>query len=275
MKKYLVLLWLLLPLPVVVLHFGRGQQWLALDQAHALVVRGQRAEAKHDWQSADQCYRDAAKRVSNHDVALKLRLDLAQVRTRYRMGEAVNAIDMADKLLDDPALQGMPAEFRREARELAGRIHYYAAWVMRLEGASRELWMEEAELARQSFRLLAEEGLAAATGPANKSEPAAADKVTAAPSAPSVATAAASDQAARQQEDLESAVQLQRLSLTELMARPLPEEGQTMANQGLSEQMAKRRGQRGKGTRPGQGEGEEGPPQKGAGTNRFKPGQGS
>jgi hypothetical protein len=39
--------------------------------------------------------------------------------------------------------------------------------------------------------------------------------------------------------------------------------------------MAKRRGQRGKGNQPGPGEGEDGPPQKGAGTQRFKPGQGS
>jgi len=44
------------------------------------------------------------------------------------------------------------------------------------------------------------------------------------------------------------------MSLTELMGRPLPEEGQAMAGQGLSEQMAKRRGQRGEGKQPGVGE---------------------
>ena len=165
---------------------------------------------------------------------LKLRLELAQVRTRFRMGEAVAAIDGADKLLDDPAMASMPADFQRESRELAGRIHYYAGWVMRLEGASRELWMEEAELARQNFRLLAEQS--AAQG----------DK----------------EYSGKQQENLESAVQLQRLSLTELMARPLPKEGQCMAGQGLSEQMGKRRGQRGKG-KTRRGESEEGPARQG------------
>lgn len=268
MKKYLVLLWLLLPLPLVVLHFGRGQQWLARDQAHALVNLAEQAEAEEDWQAADQHYREAAKLVSAENPQLKMRLDLAQVRTRFRMGDAVNAIDMADKLLDDPVLKEMPADFHRESRELAGRIHYYAGWVMRLEGASRELWMEEAELARQNFRLLAETS-AATSGrqePATNAEPVKPGRDAKLPSV---------DQTVRQQQDLESAVQLQRLSLTELMARPLPEEGQGMGGQGLSEQMAKRRGQRGKGNKPGRGEGEEGAPMKGAGAQRFQPGQGS
>jgi hypothetical protein len=107
--------------------------------------------------------------------------------------------------------------------------------------------MEEAELSRQNFRLLTEQSVARG------------------------------DQAytGKQQENLESAVQLQRLSLTELMARPLPEEGKGMCNQGLSEQMGKRRGQRGKGNKPGTGENEDGPPNKGAGTSRFQPGSGS
>jgi hypothetical protein len=118
---------------------------------------------------------------------------------------------------------------------------------MRLEGASRELWMEEAELARQNFRLLTEQS----------------------------ASQGANDYSAKQQENLESAVQLQRLSLTELMARPLPQEGQCMASQGLSEQMAKRRGQRGKGQQPGIGEGEGEEPAPGAGMQRYKPGSGS
>lgn len=245
MKKYLVLLWLLLPLPVVVMHFGRGQQWLARDKAHAFVTKAQLAESKEDWQQASQYYGEAVKCVTTDNRELKLRLDLAQVRTQFRLGEAVAAIDGVDKILDDPATAKMPLEFQRECRELAGRIHYYAGWVMRLEGASRELWMEEAELSRQNFRLLAEESAA-------KGE---------------------KEYTVKQQENLESAVQLQRLSLTELMARPLPKEGQCMCDKGLSEQMSKRRGQRGK--KPGRGDNEDGPPNKGAGMKRFEPGSGS
>ena len=245
MKKYLILFWLLLPLPVVVLHFGRGQQWLALDQAYALVKKAESAEKQEDWPQAGRFYQEAAKLAGMENRDLKLRLDLAQVRTHYRTGEAVAAIDLVDKLLDDDGMKAMPADFQRESRELAGRIHYYAAWVLRLEGASRDLWMEEAELSRQNFRFLTEKS----------------------------ASQGAEDYSTKQQENLESAVELQRLSLTELMARPLPKEGQCMSNQGLSEQMGKRRGQRGK--KPGRGRNGDGPPDKGAGMQRFQPGSGS
>ncbi|MBK1825700.1 hypothetical protein [Haloferula rosea] len=242
MKRYLALLWLLLPLPVVVLHFSHGQDWLEVDQARVLVREGELAEKRGDWATADKSFRDAAKLVATSEPDLKLRLDLAQIRTRFRTGEAVEAIDLSESLVNDPGFSSMPKSFRGEARELSGRIHYYAAWVMRLEGAQRELWMEEAELARQNYRMLAEEF-------SDSGDP------------------------ERHQKDLESAVQLQRLSLTELMARPLPKEGQCMANQGLSEQMAKRRGQRGK--QPGRGPSGDGPPKSGAGLDRFKPGSGS
>jgi hypothetical protein len=164
---------------------------------------------------------------------------------RYRQGGAVEAIDGIDRILADPALPQQPMELQREIRELAGRIHYYAAWILRLEGAQRDLWMEEAELSRQNYRLLTEHSLAKGPRP----------------------------YAQVQQTNLESAVRLQRLSLTELMARPLPEEALAMAGQGLSEQMGRRRGQRG--NRPGIGPGDEGPPGAGAGTQRFPGGPGS
>ena len=58
------------------------------------------------------------------------------------------------------------------------------------------------------------------------------------------------------------------------MAKPLPEEGRTMVGQGLSEQMGKRRGQRGK--NPGIGPNEDSrDPGNGAGNSRFQTGKGS
>lgn len=247
MRKYCVLLWLLLPLPVVVLHFGRGQQWLARDKAHACIVTAQTLEKQENWPEADRLYREAAKFVGTGETEVKLRLDLAQVRTRYRQGDAVAAMDQMDKVVNDTAFSAMPEDYRHEARELAGRIHYYAGWVMRLEGARRELWMEEAELARQNFRLLTEQSVGEG----------------------------AKDYAVKQQRNLESSVLLERMSLYELMGKALPEEGRKMGGQGLSEQMGKRRGERGKGKQPGTGEGDEAEPAAGAGTQRFQPGEGS
>ncbi|MBN2507743.1 MAG: hypothetical protein JXQ71_13725 [Verrucomicrobia bacterium] len=247
MKRVFLLGWLLLPLPVLVWHYGPGQHWLARDHAHVLIQRATRAEAQRDWSAAEALYREAAATVGVTDARVKAQLDLALVRTRYRMGSAVEAIDMVDRIIAEPKFHEQPQEWQREARELAGRVHYYAAWVMRLEGAQRDLWMEEAELARQNFRLLSEESLGARH----------------------------TNYSLFQQTNLEAAVRLQRLSLIELMGRPLPEEGQGMAGQGLSEQMARRRGQRGQGRTPGVGEGDEGPPANGAGTQRFPGGPGS
>lgn len=245
MKRWLLLLWLLLPLPVVVWHYGSGQKWLARDRAHALIQQAQRAETKNLWADAESLYQQAAGHVGTSDLQLKTQLDIALVRSRYRQGSAVDAIDGIDRILADASFHRQPGPLQREARELAGRIHYHAAWVMRLEGAQRDLWMEEAELGRQNFRLLTESSLEAAQN----------------------------QYAQLQQTNLEAAVRLQRMSLIELMGRPLPEEGRRMAGQGLSEQMARRRGQRG--NRPGIGEMQDGPPAAGAGSGRFPGGPGS
>jgi hypothetical protein len=248
MKRFALFLWLLLPLPIVVWHYGAGQKWLARDQAHVLIQDAQKFESQKNWAEAEARFTEAANKVGNTDPRLKAQLDLALVRARYRQGGAVEAIDRIDSLINESKFRTQPTDLQREARELAGRIHYHAAWVMRLEGAQKDLWMEEAELARQNFRMLSEETLAA--GRTNYSQ--------------------------LQQTNLESAVKLQRMGLVELMAKPLPEEGQMMSGQGLSEQMAQRRGQRGKGRQPGIGPTPDArDPGTGAGNTRFPGGPGS
>jgi len=139
--------WLLVPLPVVVWHYGPGQKWLARDQAHSLIRRGWEAESERDWAKAENYFREASGLVGNTDRRVKAQLDLALVRARLPAGRGVDAIDGIDRLLADPGFPTVPTDLQREVRELAGRIHYHAAWVMRLEGAQRDLWMEEAELA--------------------------------------------------------------------------------------------------------------------------------
>lgn len=245
MKQWLVLLWILIPLPVVVWHFGAGQEWLARDRAHTLVRQAAAAEKRQAWPEAEAFYKEAVGQLKSGPAEVKTQLEVALARTRYRQGGAVDSIDLIDRVISDRSFAQQPEALQREARELAGRIHYYSSWVLRLEGAQRDLWMEEAELARQNFRMLAEQSL----------------------------TAGRTNYSFQQQTNLEAAVRLQRMSLTELMGRPLPEEGRTLVGQGLSEEMARRRGRRGQ--NPGIGPQDEGPPQNGAGDQRFQPGPGS
>jgi hypothetical protein len=65
---------------------------------------------------------------------------------------------------------------------------------MRLEGLGRDEWEPEAEAARQTYKLLAEDA-------ARRGDPAA---------------------AARHREDLEASVRLARMDLSELQGLPLP-----------------------------------------------------
>ncbi len=245
MKKILLLLWLLLPLPMIVLHYGPGRKWLALDKAHTLLRQARSLEEKEDWQSAGLLYEKADALIESDMTKLRHLVSLAQIRSNYRQGKAIDAIDQIEQLISDDGFSDLPAEYRNEARDLAGRIHYYAGWVMRLEGARRDLWMEEAELARQNFRLIAEE-----------------HESTASP-----------EEARQQKVNLESAVSLQRMSLFELMGKGLPKEVQSMSGKALGEQMAKRKGSRGEEAKEGEEEGEDSGP--GAGTMRYQPGSGS
>jgi hypothetical protein len=71
---------------------------------------------------------------------------------------------------------------------------YYMTWLMRLEGLGRDAWEPEIESARQTYKLLAEQAEQRGDTPAAKTH----------------------------QEDLESAIRLARLDLSELQGLPLP-----------------------------------------------------
>lgn len=244
MKKYLVLLWLLFPVPVLVFHYAKGRDLTELDVARDLVRRAESAEKAGDRVGAEKLYREADAHIPAGRSDLKLRTTLAIIRAEAWTGGVVTALDDAEKLLADESFASMPGDFRAEARETISRIHYHAAWVMRLEGANRELWMEEAESARQGYRALVE----------NHLEGASESRIRVA------------------KEDLEAAVALQRLSYGALIARPLPEEGKCMGNCNLSEKMNERRKSRGK---KGAGKSGKGPPSDGAGAQRYAPSGGS
>src|SRR5215203_3781367 len=59
-KRFALFLWLLLPLPIVVWHYGRGQKWLARDQAHVLIENAQRFESQKNWAEAEARFMEAA-----------------------------------------------------------------------------------------------------------------------------------------------------------------------------------------------------------------------
>src|SRR5262249_26607449 len=112
MKKLFLFFWLLAPLPVIVWHYGPGQRWLARDLAHTLIQRAQQSETEKKWSNAETLYREAMDKVRNAEPELKTRLDLALVRTRYRQGGAVDAIDGIDALTSDAKFGRQPVELQ-------------------------------------------------------------------------------------------------------------------------------------------------------------------
>jgi hypothetical protein len=51
---------------------------------------------------------------------------------------------------------GENARLTRGVRETLGKAHYYATWVLKMNGAAEDEWRPFAERARQLFRYLAE-----------------------------------------------------------------------------------------------------------------------
>ena len=87
----------------------------------------------------------------------------AEAKAKMRCGELPEAMEDLDGLLSEVEKAGNDRTLAREIRATLGAFHYYAAWLMRLEGASTEEWTEQVEQSRQHYRLLAESSQAAAT----------------------------------------------------------------------------------------------------------------
>jgi len=186
-RKIVALVWFALPVAAVAWHYGPGQVALARDDAARAVSEARAAIAGgQPLQGADGFARALAA-LPEHDPA-RPALELEQAEAQIAGGQMIEGIERMQGLLQRIDGEGALA---RATRSALGEAHFHAAWLMRLEGASTDEWMVEADTARQHFRLLAE-------------------------SAPEAVEA---DASAR---NLEATVRLQRLDLSELQGLALP-----------------------------------------------------
>ncbi len=125
------------------------------------------------------------------DARRRLRFELA--KASVQAGDLWNGVDAFGALLDEceEADSGDDA-FARSVRHELATTHYFAAWLMRLEGGEEAEWRPEAQTARQHFRLLAE------------------------------AKSDESSEGRALRENLEAVVRLERMDLQELRSLPLP-----------------------------------------------------
>jgi hypothetical protein len=163
MKKWLVLVWLLVPVALVSYHFGPGQEALAWRDARSHLEEARQFEKQGQWEHAVEAYQHALSALPAHanptpeETAARDQLRLAQIRANFELGHLVESIDELRLLAEDvQQTHGADSPLLQDVRDLLGRVHFQAMIALRLESAEEEVWKRHWELSRQNFRFLAE-----------------------------------------------------------------------------------------------------------------------
>jgi hypothetical protein len=221
MRTLMVLGWLIVPVVFGAYHYGPGQEQLRLDDVARVLAEADRLAAGEEWQASASKYEQALALLPEGRVAeaRRIRLERAKVQMfANQLPEANVALkELVDQLQDDKAAD---PRVRDEARAALANSQYYMTWLMRLEGLGREEWEPEIESARQTYRLLAEQGEARGER----------------------------DSARKHREDLESVIRLARMDLGELQGLDIPKQC-SCCKSGQCKKPGKAKGKsRGKGT---------------------------
>ncbi len=160
MKKWLVLLWLLVPVGLATYHYDHGPKRIREEKAHVFLQDIQRMERQKDpdWENIITNYDLLAGMLTRDADPLMLReIRLAKVSARLESLDLAKAIDDLDVLLPEVAdAYGDNASITRATREAMGKAQYLAAWTLKSALSPEKEWLPYAERARQSFRYLAE-----------------------------------------------------------------------------------------------------------------------
>jgi hypothetical protein len=195
MRKYLLVVWLLLPVLAGAYHFGPGQDQKQFDKVDGLV-----AEAKHfvdelAWEVAQEKYEAALELLPAKDITSRRKLQLEIAKLQMLNRQLPEAHDLLTAMKDELEADSLAdPQLLAEVQSTYANAKFYMTWLMRLEGNTDEVWKPEIETARQVYRQLAEAAREAGDKQAEK----------------------------RHTEDLEASIRLARLDLSELQGLPLP-----------------------------------------------------
>ncbi len=203
-RKLLWTAWFLAPLCVFAFHIAFGERLRAHDlaaahlaEARAIAASAGKEVNREVWARAAEAYALALKALPE-DAAEDRRLVLRELaHANLEAGETLAGIDQLQTLVRSYEDAGDLASVGSlDARAKLAAWEYYAAWLLRREGAGEGRWRPRAVRARQHYRFLAENAEAHA-GPA--------DSLT-----------------VLFQKNLEAVVRLERIDTAGLLAIPLP-----------------------------------------------------
>ncbi|MFP6874804.1 MAG: hypothetical protein VCA55_14985 [Verrucomicrobiales bacterium] len=195
MRKFFILLWLLVPLAAAAYHYGPGQDRLQEDDVAGYIARAKAHLEAEEFAEAVTAFDQAISDMPPDNTRAIPRLRLEKAKAQMQCAGLPDAHKDLVSLLDDlgknaAATPGLIAE----TKSTLASAQYYMTWLLRLEGHAREIWEPVIESSRQNYRAAAE--FAATTGnPENTSQA---------------------------RENLEAAIKLARIDLSELQGLPLP-----------------------------------------------------
>ncbi len=191
MRAFFILCWLLIPVLGWAYHLGPGQKQVQLDLADDLIRQAASASELGEHDTAIVSYSNSLSTLPSDSVetSRQVRLELAKEQMLAgQLPEARGSLEgLLDELEEDSAAK---QELVDATRTALANAQFHMTWLMRLEGKSNAEWEPEIDAARQHYRLLAEQTDA--------------------------------EGAEAKKHDLESAIRLARMDLSELQALKIP-----------------------------------------------------
>lgn len=209
MRKLFLFVWCLLPVGAAAYHYGPGQEHLRSDAAasaserardaatRARAVQAEQGDlaAKPLWIEAEAAYSEALEALPAALVAEGRALRLERAKAQMNCSKLPDARRELGALVEELESDGAPnSALLADARSVLASAQYYTTWLLRLEGEPRDVWEPEIEAARQNYKLVAARAEQAGNA----------------------------ELAATETENLEAALRLARMDLTELQGLPLP-----------------------------------------------------
>ena len=195
MRILMIVGWLFVGLGGAIFHFGPGQKHLEVDEVNLVLNDARQCVVEEDWSQAVELFDAVLADIPDDKVAESRGVLLEKAKCQMMAAKLPEARKTLSGLLEEIREDDTTKkEFVADVQSALANSQYYMTWLMRLEGLPEEEWKPEIEAARQHYTQLTVDAKEMGDEELLK----------------------------RSSEDLESAVRLARMDLTELQGLPLP-----------------------------------------------------